>query len=71
MGTAGVEAVKPLWLVMIVREWDGAAVTLPQGTVPVTVTSTGAGVGFCPVYDDPEKARREWPGALIVEVKRV
>lgn len=69
MGAAGVEAVKPLWLVMVVREWDGAAVTWGSATVPLTVPSTG--VGFCPVYDDPEKARREWPGALIVEVKRV
>lgn len=53
------------YLVMLVKHWDSIEPEDPKAYPPIIVRPSPGCVGFLPVYDDIEAAKRDYPGAQI------
>ena len=53
-----------MWLVMCVEKFDMEGINFP---LPVKVVTDM--IGYCPVYDDYDKAREDYPEQEIREIQ--
>jgi hypothetical protein len=56
------------YAVLNITKWDEVDATVMGRTFPVTIPETG--IGFIPVYDDLEKAKKDYPNGRILELTR-
>lgn len=57
-----------LWLVMTNISWDGMALRLPFGDIPLSGPMASA--YFAPIYLTEEEARKHFPNSTLICVRR-